>query len=964
NNGSYLRFGGTPLNGFYSQFWATYGGLTHLWTPYDTFINTTAGDAGFDGLLDEVAVYTNALPASAIAAHYAAAASPATYDATILAANPAGYWNFDESDLTPPDASILVVSANAGSLGTDADGTNEWGVLTAQPGPGYAGIPVADKALKFNGVSGNFNVKDAAGLHFSNTLTLTAWVKPTARDGVREIITRGIDDYGAETFLRIYRGSGYGSGYYYELGASDGAGTIGYYTSVKVPVPAGDLGNWVHLVGTYDGTNWNLYRNGTLAATLASTNGPLDTSNNWTIGSRGDPSDTDGFRFAGLIAEPAVFTNALTTSDVSSLYNAAQASPVITQATQNPGTVFQGSTVSFSVFAEGAPTLHYLWTTNGVSTGVTTTNYSIPNILAGTYTVAVIVTNAYGTNSSAVNFSVLNVPPTITTLPVGAARYVGYPFSFTVAASGSAPLTYYWKRGSLLVQAGSSATYSNLASPALAGSYSVIVSNAAGITVTSAPVTLAVSPVPGGYGGTVLGSGPIAYWRLNETSGSVAHDLIGGNDGNYYNATLAQLGYSVIDSDTAVNFSGVNSYVGDISGTAINFTGHTNFTLEAWVNAPATVTDNATIIAKGIGNVGATRTEQFALDVSGGVFRFFTTGNGNVLVQALANVGPDGAWHHVVGVYDDTGSGKLYIYVDGVLAGQGNVRAAGIRSFTTPVSIGSKRLGANANYNGTFGGAIDEVAIYAFALNAATVQAHFQAAYGTNLAPIVTIQPTPQTNYVGLPVSFSVAAVGSQPLTYYQWKRNSQDIAGANGKSFSIPQVSYADAGNYTVVISNNVGGAVSTAVPLVVLAPPTNPPGLPGLALHLPLTNTLVDVTGRGNNGTNVNSTYFVPDGPLGLPALHYSTDSTNYGTANYVTLGVRPDLKFGSNVSFSVAFWVRLPLNYQGGDLPFFADATNTSFSQGFVFAPSLGYNSTQFPGNPSAVDGAWSYSVFDAS
>jgi hypothetical protein len=139
-------------------------------------------------------------------------------------------------------------------------------------------------------------------------------------------------------------------------------------------------------------------------------------------------------------------------------------------------------------------------------------------------------------------------------------------------------------------------------------------------------------------------------------------------------------------------------------------------------------------------------------------------------------------------------------------------------------------------------------------------------------------------------------------------------------------------------------------------------------LVLHLPFDNSLTDATGRGNNGTaihltagssNVSSATFV-SGMLGS-ALHYASDFTA-GSANaaYVTLGVPPDLQFSSNVNFTVAYWIRLPAGYAGGDLPFFCDAVNSTFNSGFVFAPTYGSQGTQGSGS---VNGGWAVSVLNA-
>jgi hypothetical protein len=973
-----------------------------------------SGNRGWDGLLDEVAIYTNVLSPSTIAAHFAAAATPATYGAAILAANPVGYWNFDEPAVTTPDPSTFPMAANSGTLLSDADGTNGWGAVAAQRGPGYSGFAAGDKAVWFDGMIGSFTVNDAPGLHFSGQITLAAWVKPLADNYKHDIIQHGFDGIGQETFLRLSRGygsSGYGSGNYYEVGTTEGEQNDGWYDSVLVPVPLGDIGNWVFLAGTFDGANWNLYRNGVLVGSIPrytnpasgdQDNGAIDVTNTWTIGSRALPSAEDGNRFAGSVAEPAIFSTTLAGADILALYQAAKVPPVITQAPQNPGTVFNGSTVSFSVWAEGNPTLTYMWTTNGVPTGVTTTNYSISNIPVGTFTIGVTVANPYGTNSASVTFASVAAPPSIVTPIAPTWRFVGYPFTLSVGAGGSAPLTYYWLLGSTVVQAGPSSTYTAVASLANGGNYSVIVSNLTGMNATSGPVTVTVNPVPAGYPSAVIGSGPIAYWRLGEPIGStVAHDGIAGNDGTYYLTTLGVPGYSPTDPDTAASFSGVNSYVGNISGTAINFTGHASFTLEAWVNAPAGLSDESSIIAKGISTGGGatTRTEQFSLDVAAGVYRFFTTHN-NTVYAASATDGPNGTWQHVVGVYDDVGA-NMYIYVNGVQEFQNPTPAVGLNNTTSAVSIGSKRSGNDPTYDDTFNGAIDEVAVYSKALDAATVAAHYSSIYGSTTPPFILIQPSPTTNYINLPAQFSVVAGGSVPLSY-QWKRNGVDlvdgptasgsvIAGSATPTLTISGLSpdLSDAGTYSVGVSNVINGVpkglVSAGAKLTVLAIPTAPVSIAGLVAHLPFDGNLADATGRGNNGVSIHTTTniagggygsnvvaatFASDGKVGK-AFSYATTAANTGgttsiatDATYATLGVRPDLQFSSNVNFSVAFWIRLPLNYQGGDLPFFATAKGSENNWGIVLAPTYAYGTASTATDASTVSGGWAASIFDST
>jgi hypothetical protein len=83
--------------------------------------------------------------------------------------------------------------------------------------------------------------------------------------------------------------------------------------------------------------------------------------------------------------------------------------------------------------------------------------------------------------------------------------------------------------------------------------------------------------------------------------------------------------------------------------------------------------------------------------------------------------------------------------------------------------------------------------------------------------PTVTTQPQSQTLCVTRPVTFSVAASGSSPLSY-QWQKNGTPISGATGTNYSLANAQFSDSGNtYKVAVTNACGATTSSIATLVV---------------------------------------------------------------------------------------------------------------------------------------------------
>jgi len=87
------------------------------------------------------------------------------------------------------------------------------------------------------------------------------------------------------------------------------------------------------------------------------------------------------------------------------------------------------------------------------------------------------------------------------------------------------------------------------------------------------------------------------------------------------------------------------------------------------------------------------------------------------------------------------------------------------------------------------------------------------------MPPTVSTPPVSQSVCAGNPVTFVVAASGSNIA--YQWRKNDGDIPGAIGSSLHINSVAPGDAGTYAVRVSNACSSATSSGAVLTVLSVP-----------------------------------------------------------------------------------------------------------------------------------------------
>ncbi len=161
--------------------------------------------------------------------------------------------------------------------------------------------------------------------------------------------------------------------------------------------------------------------------------------------------------------------------------------------------VNQGEDASFSVTAIGDEPLSYQWYFAGTAIpGGTTNTYTRLNALpdhAGAY--SVVVTNLVGSVTSVVATLTVNVPPNILVHPADLAVKWSSNATFTVTATGTAPLAYQWQFQDTPLPGATDPSYTRAeVQDADAGQYTVIVTNIAGVAISDPATLTVIPPVP------------------------------------------------------------------------------------------------------------------------------------------------------------------------------------------------------------------------------------------------------------------------------------------------------------------------------------------------------------------------------------------------------------------------------------------------------------------------------------
>lgn len=487
--------------------------------------------------------------------------------------------------------------------------------------------------------------------------------------------------------------------------------------------------------------------------------------------------------------------------------------------------------------------------------GVTFTRTDTGSTTPAVYTfdsLCIYTSSAAGSGFIVDDLSVVYTPnvsvsaPTIVVQPTNQAVLAGGAVTFNVAATGE-PLTYQWKKDGNDISGATNATYAVAsAQQSDAASYSVVVTNEQG-SVTSDAGSLLVVAAPAGtnvfsenfstnttrtgwYGSSSSSSLAVTEGALVQTTGSSGRGLLTyftpktldvgeslslvfgfklhGSPGSSF--ATGQWRFGLFDSGgvTQVDADNFGSTSYHSSGSAYDFgtqkgygafMGQTSWSVNNRnISNPQIISMTAAYTA-----VGDTETPAFTFDVET-----------NYVVTMQVQRTASGSDVTITVAGGDFGSGTSFTRSDT------SADAVSAFDFFAIHSL--------SNLSDSF--SIDDVNVF----------------YTSLTPPAITSQPAPQSVAVGSSASFSVTASGTAPLSY-QWKKDGVDISGATSATFSLSDVQVTDAGDYSVVVSNDIGSTTSDAAALTVLVTPVSITSQPASASVLIGADVTFGVTATG---------------------------------------------------------------------------------------------------------------------
>ncbi|WP_052707758.1 LamG-like jellyroll fold domain-containing protein [Streptomyces rubellomurinus] len=254
-------------------------------------------------------------------------------------------------------------------------------------------------------------------------------------------------------------------------------------------------------------------------------------------------------------------------------------------------------------------------------------------------------------------------------------------------------------------------------------------------TAVSALYRLATTADATQYDAAVVDGKPTGYWRLGDTAGNQAAELISSaalaqNRGTNHNTTCCQTGPWASGTSTATGFNGTNAYVQLPPNTAPKHWGAA--TVELWfkTTAPGVLYSYQSFPIDGKPN-GSTDRWNPALYIGSDkkLYGALWTGSANNALVSSSTV-TDGAWHHVALAGDSNGQ---TLYLDGAPTATSTTALPITYNGSAYAYLGAGWTGGGwpnppSDQVGYFNGAIADFSIFRYPLSKDTVSAHYNRA--------------------------------------------------------------------------------------------------------------------------------------------------------------------------------------------------------------------------------------------
>lgn len=213
-----------------------------------------------------------------------------TFFASTANADLVGFWRLNEnSGLTANDSSSYGNNGNVSSVGVT------WMPGKYNAGLGFVGNP-----------DGRVVIHDSSSLHFTNSFTIMAWVKPNTTTPFKDVLSKYTP---GDPVTFSLKQDAYNRGIW-EIDTSIGGGYYNVWSNALIQVDV-----WQHVAVTYNGVVLQFYINGVPDNSEPITGNVYSDSDPVIIGGQ-NGSGSNAFPYDGTIDEVRIYNNALTQEQI------------------------------------------------------------------------------------------------------------------------------------------------------------------------------------------------------------------------------------------------------------------------------------------------------------------------------------------------------------------------------------------------------------------------------------------------------------------------------------------------------------------------------------------------------------------------------------------------------------------------------------------------------------------------